>query len=177
MAVLAAVGIGLAASSRLEQPSHLAGCPADRPGRRADRGVDQCRDARLAGAAHLARGPVVLARRRRRGAGLLLGAAFSRWSLRARPLRLAEAAAVFLLPYLFTSLFLLSSAHLLADLGRAIGIGRWFGWYGEATFGRIVLLFLVNEIVIVGGGWLIDGRWTRSWRLRGLLLLAACSRA
>ena len=27
------------------------------------------------------------------------------------------------LPYLFTSLFLLSSAHLLADLGRAVGIG------------------------------------------------------
>ena len=45
-------------------------------------------------------------------------------------------------------------------------IGRWFGWYGEATFGRIVLLFLFNEITIVGGGWLIDGHWTRSWRLR-----------
>ena len=62
-----------------------------------------------------------------------------------------------------------SSAHLLADLGRAVGVGRWFGWYGEATFGRIVLLFLVNEIVLVGGAWLMDGRWTRSWRLRGLL--------
>ena len=26
---------------------------------------------------------------------------------------------------------------------------------------------------IVGGGWLIDGHWTRSWRLRALLLLSA----
>ena len=87
-----------------------------------------------------------------------------------------EATALFLLPFLFTSLFLLSSAHLLADLGRAVGIGRWFGWYGEATFGRIVLLFLFNEIAIVGGGWLIDGHWTRSWRLRALLLLSAVLR-
>ena len=54
-----------------------------------------------------------------------------------------------------------------------MGVGRWFGWYGEATFGRIVLLFLFNEIVLVGGGWLMDGRWTRSWRLRALLLLSA----
>ena len=36
-----------------------------------------------------------------------------------------------------------------------------------------MLLFLVNEIVLVGGAWLMDGRWTRSWRLRGLLLLSA----
>ena len=84
----------------------------------------------------------------------------------AAPLGWREATAIFLLPFLFTSLFLLSSAHLLADLGRAVGIGRWFGWYGEATFGRIVLLFLFNEFAIVGGGWLIDGHWTRSWRLR-----------
>ena len=42
--------------------------------------------------------------------------------------RWREATALFLLPFLFTSLFLLSSAHLLADIGRAVGIGRWFGW-------------------------------------------------
>ena len=65
---------------------------------------------------------------------------------RGRALGWREATALFLLPFLFTSLFLLSSAHLLADIGRAVGIGRWFGWYGEATFGRIVLLFLFNEI-------------------------------
>ena len=92
---------------------------------------------------------------------------------RGRPLNWREAAALFALPFLFTSLFLLSSAHLLADLGRAVGIGRWFGWYGEATFGRAVMLFLFNEIAIVGGGWLMDGRWTRSWRLRALLLASA----
>ena len=104
---------------------------------------------------------------------LLLGGASPRTlACAAAPLGWREAAAIFLLPYLFTSLFLLSSAHLLADLGRASASARWFGWYGEATFGRIVLLFLFNEIVIVGGGWLMDGRWTRSWRLRGLLLLA-----
>ena len=92
---------------------------------------------------------------------------------RGRGLAWRETAAVFLLPYLFTSLFLLSAAHLLADLGRFVGIGAWFGWYGEATFGRIILLLLLNEIVIVGGGWLMDGRWSRNWRLRALLLLAA----
>ena len=106
-------------------------------------------------------------------AGMLLGAGFLTMLWRGRWLRWPEAVALFLLPYLFTSLFLLSSAHLLADLGRSIGIGRWFGWYGEATFGRIVLLWLFNELVVVGGGWLIDRRWSRSPRLHGLLLLAA----
>ena len=104
---------------------------------------------------------------------LLLGAALLSLLGRRRPLGLRAALGWFVLPFLFTSLFLLSSAHLLADLGRAVGVGRWFGWYGEATFGRILLLFLVNEIAIVGGGWLMDRRWTRNWRLRGLLLLAA----
>ena len=107
---------------------------------------------------------------------LLLGGNLASALLRGRPLGWREATALFLLPFLFTSLFLLSSAHLLADLGRAVGIGRWFGWYGEATFGRAVLLFVFNEIAIVGGGWLLDGRWTRSWRLRGLLLASAVSR-
>ena len=74
-------------------------------------------------------------------------AACHRWCARPRRCAGARPRPSFVLPYLFTSLFLLSSAHLLADLGRAVGIGRWFGWYGEATFGRIVLLFLFNEIV------------------------------
>ena len=104
---------------------------------------------------------------------LLLGGNLASALARGRALGWREATALFLLPFLFTSLFLLSSAHLLADIGRAVGIGRWFGWYGEATFGRIVLLFLFNELTIVGGGWLIDGHWTRSWRLRALLLLSA----
>ena len=104
---------------------------------------------------------------------LLLGGNIASGLARGRPLGWREATALFLLPFLFTSLFLLSSAHLLADIGRFVGIGHWFGWYGEATFGRIVLLFLFNEIAIVGGGWLIDGHWTRSWRLRALLLLSA----
>ncbi len=107
------------------------------------------------------------------GLVLLLGGNVASGLARGRPLGWREAAALFLLPFLFTSLFLLSSAHLLADIGRYVGVGRWFGWYGEATFGRIVLLFLFNEIAIVGGGWLIDGHWTRSWRLRALLLLSA----
>jgi cyclic beta-1,2-glucan synthetase len=106
---------------------------------------------------------------------LLLGANLASGLGRGRPLGWREAMALSLLPFLFTSLFLLSSAHLLADIGRYVGVGRWFGWYGEATFGRIVLLFLFNEIAIVGGGWLIDGHWTRSWRLRALLLLSAAA--
>ena len=104
---------------------------------------------------------------------MLLGSCLASLASRGRALAWREAVAIFLLPYLFTSLFLLSAAHLLADLGRFVGIGAWFGWYGEATFGRVLLLLLFNEIVIVGGGWLMDGRWSRSWRLRALLLLAA----
>ena len=104
---------------------------------------------------------------------ILLGGNVVSVLTRGRALGWREATALFCLPFLFTSLFLLSSAHLLADIGRFVGIGRWFGWYGEATFGRIVLLFLFNEVAIVGGGWLIDGHWTRSWRLRALLLLSA----
>ena len=104
---------------------------------------------------------------------LLLGSSIASLVGRDRALAWREALAIFLLPYLFTSLFLLSAAHLLADLGRFAGIGAWFGWYGEATFGRVLLLLLFNEIVIIGGGWLMDGRWSRSWQLRALLLLAA----
>ena len=104
-------------------------------------------DAGLAGAADLARGPGLLARRRRASPWRCCWAAT--WPARlpaAGRCGWREATALFLLPFLFTSLFLLSSAHLLADIGRAVGIGRWFGWYGEATFGRIVLLFLFNEL-------------------------------
>ena len=104
---------------------------------------------------------------------LLLGGHLASALVRGRALGWREATALFLLPFLFTSLFLLSAAHLLADIGRYVGVGRWFGWYGEATFGRIVLLFLFNEVAIIGGGWLMDGHWTRSWRLRALLLLSA----
>src|SRR4051794_11418269 len=104
---------------------------------------------------------------------LLLGANLPSPAGRGPPPPWRRAAAIFPLPYLFPSLFLLSAAHLLADLGRFVGIGAWFGWYGEATFGRVLLLLLFNEIVIVGGGWLMDGRWSRSWRLRVLLLVAA----
>ena len=92
---------------------------------------------------------------------LLLGSSIASLAGRGRPLAWREALAIFLLPYLFTSLFLLSAAHLLADLGRFVGIGAWFGWYGEATFGRVLLLLLFNEIVVIGGGWLMDGRWLK----------------
>ena len=105
--------------------------------------------------------------------GLLLGGDLAGALLRRRCLGWREALALFILPFLFTSLFLLSSAHLLADIGRTVGVGRWFGWYGEATFGRAVMLFVFNEVAVVGGGWLMDGRWARSWRLRGLLLVSA----
>lgn len=115
------------------------------------------------------------------GGGLALGLVFGAGLLalhgRGRWLRWPELLALVLLPYLFTSLFLLSSAHLLADLGRAIGIGQWFGWYGEASFGRILLLWLFNELVVVGGGWLIDRRWTRDRRLHALLACAAACAA
>ena len=123
----------------------------------------------MAGAAHLARGPGLLAHRRRAwrwrccsgpaslslaGRGRALGLARGRSHLPpALPVHQPVPA---VLPRICWRIS-----------GASSGSARWFGWYGEATFGRIVLLLLFNEIVIVGGGWLMDGRWSRSWRLRG----------
>ena len=126
-------------------------------------------DAGLAGAADLARGPVVLARRRRTRPGAAAGRpAWLSALARGRALRLARGARrSSSCPSCSPACSCSPPPISWPTSAAAVGIGRWFGWYGEATFGRIVLLFLFNEIAIVGGGWLIDGHWTRSWRLRG----------
>jgi hypothetical protein len=46
---------------------------------------------------------------------------------------------------------------------------------GEATFGPAELLFLFNEVAIVGGGQFMDCRRSRDARLHGLLLIAAAA--
>lgn len=66
----------------------------------------------------------------------------------------------------------LESTEPLARFGKALTSDNT-SHDVQIALGRAALLALVNLIAFVGMGLLMDGRWTRNWRLHGLLVLCA----
>ena len=66
----------------------------------------------------------------------------------------------------------LESTEPLARFGKALTLDN-ANHDVQIALGRAALLALVNLIAFVGTGLLMDGRWTRNWRLHGLLVLCA----
>jgi cyclic beta-1,2-glucan synthetase len=78
-----------------------------------------------------------------------------------------------LIPILFNILLGLGATALLGQFGAIILQDPGLSADLQIAFGRTVLLLLFNGIVFVGVGLLMDRRWTRDWRLHGLLFLCA----
>ena len=104
---------------------------------------------------------------------LLLGG--SAWSLhRHGRLPLALGMLAFLaLPYLLGAFFALTAPALLTGLGDRLGLGLATAPLAQLLLGRLALLLLLNEILVVGVGWLMDRRWSRDPRLHLVLLASA----
>jgi cyclic beta-1,2-glucan synthetase len=115
------------------------------------------------------------------GAGLamtlLLAGAVWAITRRGRFPYLSHGAALLALPYLFGAFFVLASPHLASELGRAIGLGLALPPPLQLGLGRTAILFLLNEVIVVGLGWLMDHRWSRDGRLHLLLLASAATAA
>jgi cyclic beta-1,2-glucan synthetase len=104
---------------------------------------------------------------------LYLGAAV--WSLKktGRPLSLLANLALLTTPYLFNLLLVLASPALTEQLGRWVLPGATLAAPALMTLGRVLVLLLFNELVLLGVGLLMDRRWSRRLRLHALIV--ACS--
>ncbi|HEX4889218.1 MAG TPA: glycosyl transferase family 36 [Alphaproteobacteria bacterium] len=80
-----------------------------------------------------------------------------------------------LVPILFNMLLGLGSAPLLAQLGGALNSG--LGQDIQIALGRTCMLFVFNLVLFAGVGLVMDRRWTRDWRVHGLLLFSAAHAA
>ncbi|MFO1075191.1 MAG: hypothetical protein U1E17_21355 [Geminicoccaceae bacterium] len=103
---------------------------------------------------------------------LLAGAA---WTLQrhGRLPRPLSALTFLALPYLLGAFFALAAPGLLSELGQRLGLGLATSPLVQLLLGRAVLLLLLNELLVVGTGWLIDRRWSRDARLHLVLLASA----
>ena len=104
---------------------------------------------------------------------LLLAAATASLVQRRRLPPIPNALAILALPYLFGGFFLLASSHLAIEVGRVAGLGLASDPALALVLGRAVILLVLNEILIVGLGWLMDRRWSRDARLHAVLLASA----
>lgn len=107
------------------------------------------------------------------GAGLLLLAVLASLWRRGRAPSLVTVLSLLATPYLFNLLLVLGASNLSAQLGRWVSLGVVSGDTGAALLGRALVLVTVNEALLIGAGLLLDRRWTRPWRVHGLLLLAS----
>lgn len=80
------------------------------------------------------------------------------------------------IPFLFNILLGLGAAPLQAQIGNALALSS-SGQDIQIALGRTAMLLLFNVIVVAGVGLLMDRRWTRDWRLHGLLFLCAAHAA
>jgi cyclic beta-1,2-glucan synthetase len=85
---------------------------------------------------------------------------------------LAIRAALFALPFLFCLLIALGSPVAI-ELGRAALLGFEAPEFVNTVVGRVLVLFLVNEAVVVGAPLALGRFLPREWRPHGVLFLAA----
>ena len=85
---------------------------------------------------------------------------------------LAIRAALFALPFLFCLLVALGSP-VAVELGRAALFGFEAPEFVNTVVGRVLVLFLVNEAVVVGAPLALGRFLPREWRPHGVLFLAA----
>ena len=86
--------------------------------------------------------------------------------------RLAIRAALFALPFLFCLLVAVGSP-VAVELGRAALLGFEAPEFVNTVVGRALVLFLVNEAVVVGAPLALGRFLPREWRPHGVLFLAA----
>ena len=103
-------------------------------------------------------------------AGLYLAAAgfaYARWRL---PLWPRAGLFLLLVPFLFNLLLLLGSTPRVEELGWRLSLKSDIGYETWRVIGRFVVLLLFNEVLLVGLGYVLDGRWIRRPHFHVLLV-------
>ncbi len=106
-------------------------------------------------------------------AGLYLGAVgfgYARWRL---PIWPRAGLFLLLVPFLFNLLLLLGSTPRVEELGWRLSLKSDIGYETWRVIGRFVVLLIVNEVILVGLGYVLDARWIRRPRFHLLLVGAS----